>query len=254
MKPSRVRRKERIGERFVLLELEEESIATQAKPGQFVMVRPFEEVFDPLLPRPLAVLRTDGDSFSLLFEITGRGTALLSRLEAGDTLSVLGPLGRGFSPEAQYGVLVAGGRGVVPLAFLALEFRKRAIPFSFFIGIRERKELALLRVLEGIPEILWSCEEKVAGGFCGTVLDLLERHLDAVFKAHTRVYACGPEGMLRKLAKVLLGKEEHVEVSLEARMGCGFGVCLGCAIPKRGGGYWHVCSDGPVFRLSEVML
>ncbi|MBC7218394.1 MAG: dihydroorotate dehydrogenase electron transfer subunit [Candidatus Caldatribacterium sp.] len=254
MKLSRVRRKERIGERFVLLELEESGIAAQAKPGQFVMVRPFQEVFDPLLARPFAVLRTQGDSFTLLFEVTGRGTALLARAEPGDVLSVLGPLGRGFSLDASSGVLIAGGRGIVPLVFLALEFLKRTIPSLFFVGVRERKELALLRVLEGIPEVFWSCEEKVAGGFCGTVLDLVRRHLDAVFKSDAKVYACGPEGMLRKLKEIFSGREEKVEVSLETRMGCGFGVCLGCAVPKKGGGYWHVCSDGPVFKLSEVML
>lgn len=254
MKLARVRKKERIGERFVLLELEERSIATQAQPGQFVMVRPVGEVYDPLLPRPFAVLRTEGERFTLLFEVTGRGTLLLSRLEPGDTLQVLGPLGRGFSLKVSSGVLIAGGRGVVPLVFLALEFTKRRIPFSFFVGVREKKELALLRVLDDIGEVFWSCEERVSGGFCGTVLGLFERCLDTVLKGDVKIYACGPEGMLRGLAKMFAGKEEIVEVSLETRMGCGFGVCLGCAIPKRSGGYWHVCSDGPVFKLSEVVL
>lgn len=254
MKLARVHRKERIGEGFVLLELEEESIAAQAQPGQFVMVRPLEEVYDPLLPRPFAVLRTEGERFTLLFEITGRGTLLLSRLEAGGTLHVLGPLGRGFSLKASSGVLIAGGRGIVPLVFLALELTKQGIPFSFFVGVRKKRELALLRVLKDIGEVFWSCEERVSGGFCGTVLELFKMHFDTVLKDDARIYACGPEGMLQELAKMLAGKEEITEVSLETRMGCGFGVCLGCAIPRRDGGYWHVCSDGPVFRLSEVVL
>lgn len=254
MNLARIRKKERIGERFVLFEIEDKDIAVRAQPGQFVMVRPFEGIYDPLLPRPFAILRAEGDCFTILFEIVGRGTSLLSRLEPGDGLYVLGPLGRGFSLEAPSAILIAGGRGVVPLVFLALELTKRATPLSFFLGVRERKELALLRVLEGVSEISWSCEERVAGGFCGTVLELFEKHLDATLRGEVRIYACGPEGMLRALSRMLTGKEETTEVSLEARMGCGFGVCLGCAIPKRNGGYWHVCSDGPVFKLSEVVL
>ncbi|MCS7242289.1 dihydroorotate dehydrogenase electron transfer subunit [Candidatus Caldatribacterium sp.] len=254
MRLAQIRKKEKVGERFVLLEVEEESIATRAKPGQFVMVRPFEGVYDPILPRPFAILRTEGNCFTLLFEIVGRGTFLLSHLEPGDNLRVLGPLGRGFSLETPRAVLIGGGRGIVPLVFLAIEFTKRGIPFAFFAGFREKGELSLLRVLEGITDISWSCEEKVAGGFCGTVLGLFEKHLDVVCQSNTRIYACGPEGMLRGLAKALQGKEEVTEVSLEARMGCGFGVCLGCVVPRKNGGYWHVCSDGPVFRLSEVVL
>ncbi len=142
----------------------------------------------------------------------------------------------------------------MPLVFLAREFKKRSISFSFFLGVRERKDLALLRLLEDLPRVLWSCEEAVSGGFCGTVLDLVGKCLERALWQEARIYACGPEGMLRELATVFPGKEEDIEVALEARMGCGFGVCLGCAIPRRGGGYWHVCSDGPVFRLSEVVL
>lgn len=254
MNRARIRRKERIGEQFVLFELEEERIAAQAQPGQFVMVRPFEEISDPLLPRPFAILRTRGTCFTLLFEITGRGTFLLSHLEAGDDLLVLGPLGRGFSLDASSGILVGGGRGIVPLVFLASVFTERGIPFSFFVGVRRKGELSLLRVLDGFPGVLWSCEEKVTGGFCGTVLDLLERHLNTILEDSTRVYSCGPEGMLKKMAAIFSGREDRVEVSLEARMGCGFGVCLGCVVPRKNGGYWHVCSDGPVFKLSEVVL
>jgi dihydroorotate dehydrogenase electron transfer subunit len=251
---ARICRKERFGERFVCFELEEGDIASQARPGQFVMVRPSFRVFDPLLPRPFAVLSANHDRFSLLFEVVGKGTELLSYLEVGDVVEVLGPLGRGFSLDAPFGILLAGGRGLVPLVFLAREFEKRGIPFSFFLGVRKRKDLALLRLLEDLPRVLWSCEEAVSGGFCGTVLDLVGKCLERALWRGARIYACGPEGMLRELATVFPGKEEDIEVALEARMGCGFGVCLGCAIPRRGGGYWHVCSDGPVFRLSEVVL
>lgn len=238
----------------MLLKLEEPFVASSARPGQFVMVRPFGALFDPLLPRPFAVMQVDGGYFFLLFEIVGRGTMLLSRLEVGDVVNVLGPLGRGFSLDASFALLVAGGRGLVPLVFLAHELERKKTPFLFFLGVRGKGDLALLRVLEGIPEILWACEERT-GGFCGTVLELVERwKAGTSLQEVTKIYACGPEGMLRKLAEIFPGKEEDIEVSLETKMGCGFGACLGCAVPRKGGGYWHVCSDGPVFRYAEVIL
>jgi dihydroorotate dehydrogenase electron transfer subunit len=243
-----------LGENFVLLELEEPFVASSARPGQFVMVRPFGVLFDPLLPRPFAVMQVSGEHFSLLFEIVGRGTMLLSRLEVGDVVSVLGPLGRGFSLDTSFALLVAGGRGLVPLVFLAQELKRRKTPFLFFLGVRGRGDLALLHVFEGIPEILWACEEET-GGFCGTVLELVEEWKKrASLQEVAKIYACGPEGMLRKLSEVFPEKEENIEVSLETKMGCGFGACLGCAVPRRGGGYWHACSDGPVFRYAEVIL
>lgn len=250
-----IRRKSVLERKLILLELEEESIASSAQPGQFVMVR-VGDGLDPFLRRPLGVMGVQDRSFTLLFEVVGRGTEFLAQKRPGDQIDVLGPFGRGFSLSPSLGILVAGGRGVVPLHFLASKFASAGVPFLFFVGIKGQEELALLRLLEKFPSLSWSCEEEVEGGFCGDVVTLLEQHLSKmVIPSGARVYACGPEGMLQVLEKVEAIRDLPIEASLEAFMGCGFGVCMSCGVKKRNGkGYYHVCRDGPVFLLSEVKL
>ncbi|MGQ9746357.1 MAG: iron-sulfur cluster-binding protein [Candidatus Caldatribacteriaceae bacterium] len=252
---ARIQRKSTFGTNLVLLELEEEGIASSVQPGQFVMVR-VGEGLDPFLRRPLGVMGVQGCSFTLLFEVVGRGTELLAQKRPGDQIDVLGPFGRGFSLSPSLGILVAGGRGVVPLHFLASKFASAGVPFLFFVGIKSQEELVLLRFVERFSSVYWSCEEKMEGGFCGDVVTLLEQHLSKmVIPSGSRVYTCGPEGMLQVLEKVEAIRDLPIEASLEALMGCGFGVCLGCGVKKLDGeGYYHVCQDGPVFLLSEVKL
>ena len=100
----------------------------------------------------------------------------------------------------------------------------------------------------------WSCEELIEGGFCGTVLSLFHNWLkDKVLPLGTRVYSCGPEGMLKNLYQEEKMGNIPLEVSLETFMGCGFGVCMGCAVERRNDeGYFHVCKDGPVFLAQEL--
>lgn len=249
-----IRRKSVLG-KLVLLELEEESIASSVQPGQFVMVR-VGDGLDPFLRRPLGVMEVQGHSFTLLFEVVGRGTEFLAQKRLGDQIDILGPFGKGFSLSPSLGILVAGGRGVVPLHFLACRLASAQVPFLFFLGIKSQEELVLLQFLERFSSVYWSCEEEVEGGFCGDVITLLEQRLSKmVIPPGARVYSCGPEGMLQVLEKVEAIRDLPIEASLEALMGCGFGVCLGCGVKKRHGkGYYHVCKDGPVFLLSEVKL
>jgi dihydroorotate dehydrogenase electron transfer subunit len=242
------------GERFVQLRLKEEEIARCARPGQFVMVR-VQEGFDPLLRRPLAVMKVEESSFYLFWEIVGRGTKILSSLNVGSKLEVLGPLGRGFSLFPSQALIVAGGRGITPLYFLASHFKENKIPFTFFLGVKDKEELFMVDFLQDFPgAYFWSCEEPVEGGFCGTVLSLFHTWLeDKSFSSGTGVYACGPEGMLKNLYREGKTQNFPLEVSLETFMGCGFGACMSCAVEKSNGkGYFHVCKDGPVFLAQEL--
>ncbi len=248
-------RKQWLGESLVLFELEEPHIASLARPGQFVMVK-VERGWDPFLRRPLGIMQAQGDRFTLCFEVVGRGTQFLAHKEVGERLDVLGPLGNGFSLTPFFGVLVAGGRGFVPLFFLASTFVKEGVPFVFFWGVRNRKELPLFHLGREFPSVFYSCEEGMEGGFCGDVLTLCrDRFTHLPLSPQARGYACGPAGMLAELAKEPCFRVLPFEVSLEALMGCGFGVCLSCAVKaKRTPGYLHVCHDGPVFSLDEVEL
>jgi len=228
-------------------------VAQHAVPGQFVMVS-VSPTLDPFLNRPLGILWAKDDSFALLFEVVGRGTSLLACLEKGDTLPVLGPLGNGYSLDASSALLLAGGRGVVTLHFLARRFKELGIPVSMLCGVRDSSEIMLERYIieceSGLR--LFCCEEGVRGLFQGTVVDALEEYAALhPLVPETVIYTCGPEEMLRALAMHPLLEKRRVEVSLEALMGCGFGVCMSCA-RKSTEGYMHICSEGPVCALSEV--
>jgi dihydroorotate dehydrogenase electron transfer subunit len=235
-------------------------------PGQFVMIRESERR-EPLLARPLSVFgfkrHEDHAVLELLFRLAGRGTTLLTRLKPGEELAVLGPLGRGFTlPSGIRQVLfVAGGVGMVPLVyllhsgFLASE-TGHEIRKNFFLGARSSELLTGLERLKDFCE-LGVCTDDGSRGYHGPVTAMLKRDIDRFDPAETIIYACGPTPMIRALRPLL--REHHIpcQVSLEERMACGLGACLGCAVaihgPEGKREYRRVCQDGPVFDLREVI-
>jgi dihydroorotate dehydrogenase electron transfer subunit len=233
-------------------------------PGQFVMLRETGRQ-EPLLSRPLSVLgfnRCNGGAvLDLLYRVAGRGTALLSRLCEGDTLTLLGPLGRGFSlfPDRRRVLFVAGGVGVAPLIYLlqaGFPLPEGDMPSRrFYLGARSADLLAGLERLEGSCE-LDLCTDDGSRGYQGSVTDLLRRDLAACRAEETIIYACGPAPMLRSLSRLLEGHPIPCQVSLEERMACGLGACLGCTVAVFASSgeksYRRVCHDGPVFALGEI--
>jgi dihydroorotate dehydrogenase electron transfer subunit len=257
MKKAKIVQKRLLGTSFVELWLEENDIARLASPGQFVMVSA-GSTYDPFLKRPLGILSTQENRFGLLFEIVGRGTKILSQLEIGDQVDLLGPLGNGFSLNTKEALLIGGGRGLVPLYFLAQIFTDKKVPFQFFFGIRNQDEKVLIDYLSqlSIPLVI-SCQEELSGFYCGTVLDVFKDWLHRYSQSipARKIYACGPQGMFQALRRMEGIQPHQIEVSLESRMGCGYGICLSCAVKKKGlPGYFHVCKDGPVFRFGEIEL
>lgn len=236
------------------------------KPGQFVMIRDPERE-EPLLPRPLSVCgfrrRDDHAVLELLYRIAGRATAQFSRLAPGAPLAVLGPLGRGFTlkPEARKVILLAGGIGVAPLIYLLNALcRGEAPPHQevvAYVGARNGDLLAGLDRLQGRCELKIATDDGTRGHH-GLVTDLLGADLGRCNALETMIYACGPTPMIRSLAPIVAGTALACEVSLEERMACGMGACLGCAVAVRDAEgkrvYRRVCHDGPVFDLREVML
>jgi len=170
-------------------------------------------------------------------------------------LTVWGPLGRGFSPPRPKDrlALVAGGYGVAPLVFLAEQYGGAQVGLEAFVGASTAERLVGEQELKraGVPLTLTT--EDGSRGLRGVVTDplrvaLAEGRVD-------RVCACGPMGMLKAVASLCQAIGLAAEVSVEERMGCGVGSCLGCAMPRRGCGYSHyqmVCRDGPVFAASDL--
>ncbi len=240
---------------------------TTPAPGQFVMVRETGRG-EPLLARPFSVFdfHRCGDDcvLELLYRVAGRGTFLFSRMRPKDELTVLGPLGRGFTIPAgiRRGLFVAGGVGVAPLHFLVhtgflTAGTKSLREAIFYFGARSQDLLAGLARLSGFCD-LRICTDDGSRGYRGPVTDLLKRDIDDYDPKETVVFGCGPAPMIRSLGRLLGNNRIPCQVSLEERMACGIGACLGCAVAIGGPGgkteYRKVCEDGPVFDLREILL
>jgi dihydroorotate dehydrogenase electron transfer subunit len=229
------------------------------EPGPFAMLsagaRSSVPRTDPLLPRPMAVYRArseGGDAeLEILFKVTGRGTALLAEALPGQCVGFVGPLGRHFDLPApgERGVLVAGGTGIASILELARR-AKAVAPVAVLLGARTAPDLMGAGDFEELGIDLRIATEDGSAGRKGLVTALLEEDLAAGGEA--RVYACGPTAMMRRCAEIAATAGVPCAVSLENRMACGFGVCLGCAAPLRDVGYALVCRDGPVFDAAAL--
>lgn len=236
-----------------------------ALPGQFVMVRtPGPDV--PLLPRPFSIysMEDQGETkvMELLYRVVGTGTELLASRKTGDSLDVLGPLGRGFRVDEGLRrlVLLAGGVGLAPLNFLAEYCRKKAggsdLTIRAYLGARTARLLAGLDRLEAACDRVNVATDDGSRGYHGMVTDRFRADLEEYGDHDAGIFACGPRAMMRTLAELAETAGLRCQVSVEERMACGFGVCRGCAVkirsvdsPPR---YLPACTDGPVFDARDI--
>lgn len=237
-----VGRVEKVQEGVFYLSIHAPSVASCAKPGEFVLVR-VSNSYDPLLRRPLSIAGINGDFVELLFAVVGRGTTLLSEVKEGDLLSLRGPLGRGFPSPQGKPLLVAGGMGVAPLLFAHAVYGGRLV-----LGVKDESWKGLCDwVKRKLKDELTLLSEDGSLGLKGTAVDGAEE----LSNHDGEVWACGPKAMLLNLYLRLRGRVRRVLGSLEERMACGIGGCYGCSIETKGG-MRKVCYDGPVFDLGEV--
>jgi dihydroorotate dehydrogenase electron transfer subunit len=233
-------------------------IASEARPGQFIMLR-VTSAADPLLRRPFSIAgATAAGHLLILYRVVGRGTRMMSDLRPGKRAPVLGPLGNGFKlPRGnEISLLVAGGMGIAPLCFLASRMDSG---LHLLAGYGSADQMIPLEYV-GIPHIhpLLATEDGTVGHH-GLVTDLLE--INAINrtkpgeKRGTMMYACGPLPMLKAVADLAVKEGTPCQVSLESVMACGLGACQGCAVgsaPENGRKYVHVCQDGPVFNAKTL--
>ncbi len=225
-------------------------IAQEAKPGQFVMVRCGE---DCVLPRPFSIHQVNDESIALFFNVwaDGKGTGWLSQRQTGDTVRLLGPLGNGYSihPASHNLLLVAGGIGIAPLYFLAQEALSKRCSVTLLRGTPSEHRYPDILLPPKI-ELATATEDGTVGKK-GRVTELLPEFADRA----DQVFACGPVEMYRDLTlrkKELKLEGKPVQISMEVRMGCGFGVCYGCTV-KTKNGLKQVCKDGPIFDLDTIL-
>jgi dihydroorotate dehydrogenase electron transfer subunit len=243
---------EKIQEEFYRISAASSYLAKKSKPGQFVEVK-CSAGSDPLLRRPLGVHRIRGNSVELLYKVIGKGTEALSHMKKGDILDVIGPLGNGFAIRENAGaILVAGGHGVAPLLFLAEQLMRTRRHVQVFIGAKTKKHVLCAKEFKQIGCELSIATEDGSMGHKGFVTDLLRKNLATGNRQPATIYACGPVGMLRAVSEIAQKRGVACQVSLEEKMACGVGVCLGCPVKIKGQGYKMVCKDGPVFNAGDV--
>lgn len=270
-----VERQDDLGAGYHLLTLAAPEVAREIRAGQFVMIG-LTDIDQMLIRRPFSVAMVspaprggEPTSVSLLYRVVGRGTTLFSRLQPGDELALLGPLGRGFwlpdpALEGEAGdetelLLVAGGIGNAIFPLLLQELGTRAARTTLFFGGRTRHDLTLLDWFERAAGRVVTATEDGSLGHRGFVTEPLAAHLDAGPDRRRLVMACGPHAMLRAVAALCLDRGVPCQVAMEETMACGFGVCLGCVVEKRQpesdfDRFVRVCTEGPVFDAREIVL
>lgn len=238
----------KVNEKYYKLVFSSKALSKGVLPGQFVNIL-LEASLDPFLRRPFSYYRLEGSRVEILYEILGRGTALLAEKKKGDSLKVLGPLGRPFtqSVKAKKRVLIAGGVGVPPLIFLA---EKNPADF-LLIGTKSKEEVFPKKELAGVKaKVLYSTNDGSYGAK-GYVTVLLQDLLKKERPENLFIQTCGPTPMMQAVLDKAREYGIEGEASVDKPMACGVGACLGCMV-KTKSGWVPSCTQGPVFRFSEL--
>lgn len=253
----RILANKKIAKDHYVMDVETSGIAGNAKPGQFVSVSVRGQGTDPLLRVPLGIHRIRPSGISLLYKVIGKSTELLSRMEKGGYADVLGPLGNHFdvSPAKEHkAIMVAGGHGVAPLFALAEEAIVNGAEVEFFSGACTAEHLVCEKEIKKLGARVHVATDDGSRGEKCYVTGMLEKEITQIKAKDPRtvIYACGPRPMLAAVSRIAERHDISAQVSVDAYMACGIGVCLGCAIRTKEG-YKLVCKDGPVFDSREIV-
>lgn len=230
-------------------------ICQNSKPGQFLMIRDKNWNLNPFLNRPMSIANVDKESnvFELQILVAGKGTHHLSKLTKNSILQVIGPLGNSFSyPESNEKIaLVAGGIGIAPLIFFESELKNSKSKIEFFYGAANQSELIPVKYLRN--NIRYSTDDG-SKGINGFVTEDLKNFIKT--NDIHKIYACGPNPMLKEVQKIAIKNQIYCELSIETIMACGYGICQGCIVRKKENEneYLLTCVDGPVFNSKSISL
>jgi dihydroorotate dehydrogenase electron transfer subunit len=222
-------------------------------PGQFLTVR-VSSTPVPLLRRPFAFSAYDqrNKTVSIIFKIRGTATDLLSRKRAGESVDLIGPLGKAFpNPHrGQHAFVIAGGIGLGPMLFLTQALRRGGYSATLLFGARSRLVRPQLKILGELDAVI--CTDDGSEGFRGTPLDYMKGQED-LDPNKVVLYGCGPIAMLEAAHRLAASHGTMCWVSMEQHMGCSLGACMGCVVRiVNPPGYARVCTEGPVFDSREI--
>ncbi|MDR7074501.1 dihydroorotate dehydrogenase electron transfer subunit [Fictibacillus barbaricus] len=243
-----------IAHRIFELKLSGPGVKMMVTPGQFLHVKVGEHT-SKLLRRPLSIcdVNLEKEEVTLLYRAQGEGTIQLSEKQSGEKVDVLGPLGNGFTSETinlgKRALLVGGGIGVPPLYYLGKKMTDKGIKVSFVLGFQSKKDSFYLERFQELGETRVTTIDGSLG-INGFVTDAM----GPLLEDEPSIYSVGPAVMLKAVEEKAAGLDGYL--SLEERMGCGIGACFACVCPTdtRESGYVKICSDGPVFKMGEVVL
>jgi dihydroorotate dehydrogenase electron transfer subunit len=228
-------------------------IAPLVQPGQFAHVR-ILPLHEALLRRPFSIFQVSGDTLSILYKTIGRGTEVLSLMRPGEELSMIGPLGHGFTAPPAAGetpLLVAGGYGMAALYLLAERSPQKGV---VFVGGRRRVDILCEQEFRALGWEVRVTTEDGSHGEQGLVTQALLTELKRRAPGR-KLFACGPTPMLKAVGRLAAEFNLPAELSLDEHMGCGIGVCLTCVVPIKAGDGWEYqrsCTEGPVFDSRQV--
>ena len=233
-------------------------IAKDARAGQFLEIK-VSETGEPFLRRPISIYNIDKENgiVEFIFQVKGRGTEILAERKIGDLIDIMGPLGFGGFKVQEYNnvAIIGGGIGTYPLYELVKELKGKA-NLNVYLGFRDKSLVTCEKEFEevGLNKLVVTTDD---GSYKekGYAIDFMKKDIEE--HKVDMIFACGPLSMLKAVRAYAIENNIPCQISLEERMGCGIGACLGCAVKVISGTeprYGHVCKEGPVFNAADVEI
>ena len=248
-------KKEQLANEIFRFKIKTNHIANEAKPGQFLEIRVVDDI-EPFLRRPISIFSIENNEIEFIFQVKGKGTKILSHKEIGDEIDILGPLGNGTFDIKDYEkvAIIGGGIGIYPLYEAAKRLRNGKTKINTYLGFRNKGLVTVEKEFQEVSDKLIITTDDGSYGEKGFAIEYLKQD-----EKPNIIMACGPLPMLKAIKTYAEENNIKCQISLEERMGCGLGACLGCAVKKANSTkdnpeYWHVCKAGPVFDCKNVEI
>lgn len=253
-------KKEELKPEIFKFSVQADEIVNTARPGNFIEIRVNDDI-EPFLRRPISIYNMDKEKgiLEFIFQVKGKGTTILAKRNEGEAIDIVGPLGFGTFKYSSYEnlAIIGGGIGVFPLYELAKNAKNENKNVNTYLGFRNKDLVVLENEFKQVSNQLTITTDDGSYSQKGFAIDFLKKDIET--GKIDSIYACGPLPMLRAVRELALEKNIPCQISLEERMACGLGVCLGCAVKtakssKEAPEYWHVCKAGPVFQAKDVEI
>ena len=253
-------KKEQLKPDIFKFSVEAPEIVKDAKQGHFIEIRVTDNV-EPFLRRPISIYNMEKEKgiLEFIFQVKGKGTEILSKKTEGDLIDIVGPLGYGTFKYDNYQniAVIGGGIGVFPLYELSKNAKNDGKNVSTYLGFRSKDFVVLEEEFKSVSDKLVLTTDDGTYAEKGFAIDFLKKDIEQ--EKIDCIYACGPLPMLKAVRNYAIEKNIPCQISLEEKMACGMGVCLGCAVKTAKSSqdnpeYWHVCKAGPVFEAKEVEI